>query len=265
VIRLVREAQCTADRALEREGEAAPRREARPTLFVHLSMSDHRPTGDHMSPVEETASQHAPADVDSRADGRRWHGELHDGTPIDGATLLRLACDTGLVMAKTDGPGGVLDLGRKKRTVSPSLLRALQIRDRTCRFPGCTHRAFLDAHHIEHWAHGGETTIGNTVLLCHAHHVAVHEGGVTVATRPNLDGGATILFRDPDGRAIPDTPSMRCHDPDPIEALERDQTARSIVIEPLTAIPRLRSILRPDLNGCVRALARRTSIPVTPT
>lgn len=74
----------------------------------------------------------------------------------------------------------VLDVGRKRRTAPSSLFRVLRIRDGGCRFPGCTHQAFVEAHHIEHWAHGGKTNLENTVLLCSAHHRAVHEEGFQI-------------------------------------------------------------------------------------
>jgi hypothetical protein len=35
----------------------------------------------------------------------------------------------------------------------------------------------IDAHHLVHWAHGGETDLENLVLLCYSHHWRVHEGG----------------------------------------------------------------------------------------
>ena len=75
--------------------------------------------------------------------------------------------------------GAVLDVGRKTRTVPPSIRRALQARDRSCRFPGCTARR-CDAHHVEHWIDGGATSLDNLVLLCRRHHRAVHEGGFAV-------------------------------------------------------------------------------------
>ncbi len=68
--------------------------------------------------------------------------------------------------------GAVLDVGRRTRTVPPSIRRALLARDGTCRFPGCISRR-CDAHHIEHWLDGGETSLGNLVLLCRRHHRSV--------------------------------------------------------------------------------------------
>jgi hypothetical protein len=85
--------------------------------------------------------------------------------------------------------------------------RALQVRDRHCRFPGCNHDVFLDGHHIEHWAHGGETKLSNLVLLCHAHHTLIHEGGFRVESE---GGGASrdIVFRDTAGRIIEEAPRV---------------------------------------------------------
>jgi 5-methylcytosine-specific restriction endonuclease McrA len=71
---------------------------------------------------------------------------------------------------------GVLDVGRKTRTIPLSIRRALTARDAGCRFPGCTSRR-CDAHHLTHWADGGATSVDNLVLLCRRHHRAVHEGG----------------------------------------------------------------------------------------
>src|SRR5690606_22892930 len=45
------------------------------------------------------------------------------------------------------------------------------------RFPGCEHRRWLDAHHVHHWLHGGETSADNLILLCPTHHRLLHEGG----------------------------------------------------------------------------------------
>jgi len=72
--------------------------------------------------------------------------------------------------------GSILSVGRKTRTISPALRRALDFRDRGCRFPGCGMR-FTDGHHIKHWADGGETSLSNCILLCAHHHRLVHEGG----------------------------------------------------------------------------------------
>ncbi len=75
-------------------------------------------------------------------------------------------------------------MGRKQRTVTTALKRALWSRDRGCSFPGCHNTRYVDAHHIEHWANGGDTSLDNLTLLCTHHHTLLHEGGFTIhATR----------------------------------------------------------------------------------
>jgi hypothetical protein len=123
-------------------------------------------------------------------------GEGRSDLPIE--TVRRLACDASIVRV-TDGPDGEpLDVGRKRRTPSSALRRALWSRDRGCVFPGCTHRRFVDTHHVHHWTKGGGTSLDNLLLLCSAHHTLVHEGGFGITK----DAQGRWRFRRPDGRAI---------------------------------------------------------------
>ena len=138
-----------------------------------------------------------------------------------------------------DAEGRVLDVGRKRRTVPPAIRRALEFRDRSvCRFPGCGCR-FTDAHHIQHWADGGETKLDNLVLLCRRHHRMVHEGGSRVElTENDEDGGEGMMrFVRPDGRVIrqvPETPHLPA---DPLQALTRENAGRGMVPDKWTATP----------------------------
>jgi hypothetical protein len=68
--------------------------------------------------------------------------------------------------------------GKTTRLVSGSQRKALVVRDKGCRFPGCDRPvAWTDAHHMKHWADGGDTVLKNLVLLCRRHHRKVHEEG----------------------------------------------------------------------------------------
>lgn len=71
-----------------------------------------------------------------------------------------------------------------------------------CVYPGCTHRLFLEGHHIKHWADGGETSLSNGILLCSFHHRHVHEYGYTI----ELDGDQRPQFRTPQGWLVPRVP-----------------------------------------------------------
>src|SRR5690606_7939198 len=57
----------------------------------------------------------------------------------------------------------------------------------------------VEPHHIVHWANGGETSLDNLILLCSAHHAAVHEGGFRI----EKDYRDRWFFRRPHGRAVP--------------------------------------------------------------
>jgi Domain of unknown function (DUF222)/HNH endonuclease len=134
--------------------------------------------------------------------GRGEKCELDGGPPLASETARRLACDAAIVplLERAGKPVGV---GRKTRSIPPALRRALTARDRGCRFPGCTARRFVDAHHIHHWAHGGPTELSNLVHLCRHHHRLLHEGGYTLTAT----GKGTLTFRRPDGRPIPASPT----------------------------------------------------------
>jgi hypothetical protein len=131
-------------------------------------------------------------------DERALRGEAgRSDLPLD--TVRRLTCDGSLVTVVEDERGNPLDAGRKQRTVSTTLKRVLYARDRGCTFPGCQRRHYLDAHHVHHWARGGETSAENLTLLCTHHHRLLHEGGFRI----EREGGEALRFLRADGRAIP--------------------------------------------------------------
>ena len=113
-------------------------------------------------------------------------------------TARRLGCDGALLGVVKGAQGEPLAVGRRTRAVPPAIRRALRVRDGGCRFPGCDRARHVHAHHIRHWADGGETALGNLVTLCSFHHRQVHEGGYGVRVRQGA-----IEFTRPDGRVIP--------------------------------------------------------------
>jgi hypothetical protein len=102
--------------------------------------------------------------------------EFEHGPALHPETARRLACDASLVRI-LERDGRPLSVGRRTRSIPSALRRALRSRDRRCRFPGCAQTRFLNAHHLDHWAHGGRTDLANLVQLCSHHHRLVHEGG----------------------------------------------------------------------------------------
>jgi hypothetical protein len=166
-------------------------------------------------------------------DGEPGRSELEDGTRVSAETSRRISCDASVVRITHDVDGSVLDSGRKTRTISPALRRALNVRDRGCRFPGCESR-FTDAHHVRHWADGGETSLANCLLLCPYHHTLVHEGGWRLQW-----WGIRPLFIDPrghehfDGRWKP--PQL---EREPVDALVSDNARSGVEPDAWTASAR---------------------------
>ena len=172
----------------------------------------------------------APALADPDQPGQ---SVLEDGTRVSAETSRRLACDATRVVMRHDAEGRVVEIGARTRTIPPALRRALQHRDRGCRFPGCGGR-FHEGHHIRHWAHGGATTLSNLTLLCRRHHRAVHEEGYKVARGP--DG--VLQFRRPDGRLVPEVPPPAAVPAKPVEALRTSHEAQGLHVDARTACAR---------------------------
>jgi hypothetical protein len=95
---------------------------------------------------------------------------------ISTLTLDRICCDATVTTVIVDGEQVPLEMGREKRLFPAHLRKALYLRDQCCikcgAPPGRTH-----AHHIVHWTHDGETSLGNGCLLCPACHANVHHDG----------------------------------------------------------------------------------------
>jgi len=124
--------------------------------------------------------------------------------PVSARTVERLSCDCTLTRVVLGSESVVIDVGRGRRIVSAPGRRALQARDQTCRWPGCSRPgSWCTPHHLVPWAKGGSTDLGNQVLVCSRHHWMLHEGGWQMV----ISG---------DGRIIVVPPSMPtyCRGPD---------------------------------------------------
>jgi hypothetical protein len=127
--------------------------------------------------------------------------ELDHVGPIDPETARRFACDASVMRVVMAGRSEPLDVGRRTPVVPPAIRRAVIVRDRICRFPGCDRpHAWCDAHHVVHWADGGPTALPNLVLMCRRHHRMVHQPG---GFRLELGDGRPI-FKRPDGSMLED-------------------------------------------------------------
>jgi hypothetical protein len=156
------------------------------------------------SPDEQGEMRQYPAESDDRLPSAPAMTALRDA-------LLRYATDllsgpAGLAAwlraDQVTGPAASvslpLDIGAATDTIPAHLRRAVAVRDRGCRFPGCDQPpAACHPHHITRRADGGVTSQGNLVSLCSFHHlIAVHRWGWAVV----LHGDGTVTATSPDGR-----------------------------------------------------------------
>jgi len=217
-----------------------------------LIIADDPPTlgqqqADALALIVETALHHG---IDPGAPGERYQVVVHvdaqvladadapgqsvleAGTRVSAETSQRLACDASRVVMRHDPAGRVTDVGARTRTIPPALRRALQHRDRGCRFPGCR-LPFGQGHHIRHWANGGPTTLSNLAMLCRRHHRAVHEEGYQVERQPDGE----LRFRRPDGQLLSQVPPPATVPTDPVETLRAQNYARGLHIDAQTSRP----------------------------
>ena len=153
--------------------------------------------------------------------------------------VRQLACDAARRTVLENDRGEVLNIGRRSRTVPRRIAHALRIRDGGCRFPGCGQRRWTDAHHIRHWADGGETSLDNLVTLCRYHHRSLHREEYRIERRARGNGGE-LVFIDARGRPMPPAihpqfasgPSAA----DRVERLRAEHGERGVEIDETTAV-----------------------------
>jgi hypothetical protein len=117
-----------------------------------------------------------------------------DGTlPVSTRTLERIACDCTISRVLV-AESTVIDVGRATRVVSGPMRRALRVRDKRCRWPGCDRPiSWTTPHHIVFVSRRGETNLPNLISVCYFHHRLVHEGGWQI-----VRAGSDFRFIPPD-------------------------------------------------------------------
>ena len=130
-------------------------------------------------------------------------GQTGHGTMLTARQVLALCCGA-RVGAIRWADGLPLSVGRTARTEPPGLRRALEARDRGCRWPFCDAlAAWATAHHITPWSQGGATSLDDLALFCHLHHhYFIHLLGWTITGNPN----GTLHFTHPGGWLTLDSP-----------------------------------------------------------
>ena len=100
-----------------------------------------------------------------------------DDVVVDEAVLDAARCDAQHV-GRVDGRSS----SRATQSVPPRIRRQVLLRHhQRCAVPGCRHRTFVEVHHTERRADGGDHDPERLVALCGAHHAATHVGTLVVA------------------------------------------------------------------------------------
>jgi hypothetical protein len=135
-------------------------------------------------------------------------GLLDGYGPIDTATARRIAATAPSFSRILTHPvsGTVLDVDCTTYKPPADLKRWLEVRDGTCRFPGCNRRAAgCEVDHTIDWQHDGHTAFDNLGHLCSLHHHLKHE--TTWSVRHLPDG--VMEWRSPAGRVHLTHPGRR--------------------------------------------------------
>jgi hypothetical protein len=174
------------------------------------------PAGPDPAAADHSDSDHSASDHSAPApDG--------PGDPVPGPQLLppglnRESLERGIIgkaVALLSGPGGLASFLRRQQlgarlggpsqpldigysnNVPAGIRNAVKARDLHCQWAGgCDQPASAcELHHLRHKSNGGETNLGNCILLCFFHHqVMIHRMGWTMVRNP--DGTTTAWNRD---------------------------------------------------------------------
>jgi len=91
---------------------------------------------------------------------------------------------------------------RARQDIPPAVRRLVMRRDGgRCVVPGCAQAVFVDTHHVVPRSEGGDHDPDTLVVLCCAHHRAIHRGQLTVEGRMSTG----LIFRHADGTAYGQT------------------------------------------------------------
>jgi hypothetical protein len=129
--------------------------------------------GDHASRVIEV---HVTLPATTAAGWDDQPGEV-DGMPVTAQAAREMMADAARWRWLRTDPitGEAVDLTSARYTPPASLAAWVKVRDRTCRFPGCSRPAkYCEIDHRVPWPQG-ETSDANCACLCKRHHKAKHD------------------------------------------------------------------------------------------
>ena len=110
-----------------------------------------------------------------------------------------LLCDAVLWPIVTSFDSVPLAAARAHRFATPHQVRAVNLRDGGCVFPGCdTPASWTDTHHADAWGGGGNSDTDRMCGLCRFHHRLAHRDGWAL----DLDDDGWTRWTRPDGHTF---------------------------------------------------------------
>ncbi|THV38648.1 HNH endonuclease signature motif containing protein [Glycomyces buryatensis] len=209
------------------EGDLPPQAN-RNAEALHQMLASYGASGDAPTRHGHTATLNLVVDIETLQGKDTGRLPLLEGRPISVARARLLACEAVIIPGVFDyATGEAVELGRAFRLPTAALRRKLELEQQGgCAWHGCQAPVeWTEAHHLIHWANGGETVAENLILLCRFHHGRIHTPGWNVTkTGP---GQALIVHHDHDAAitadmAEYDTDGCGCADHRSSEDLEAD-------------------------------------------
>ena len=236
-------AETSADEPATATESPIPVRTGRATALIHIAEHYLATGGSGAKPLTSSEAYQVFVHVNANDAGpdNRINGahtcHADDRRCLAPHVVRQLACDASRRTVLENERGEVLNIGRRSRTVPRRIGHALRIRDGGCRFPGCGQSRWTDAHHIRHWADGGETGLDNLVTLCRYHHRSLHRGEYGIE---HSKENGTLIFLDGRGSRMPSTvhpqfPSER-NATERVQRLRAEHADRDVEIDATTAV-----------------------------
>ena len=126
--------------------------------------------------VQVHAPRHGPAEI--------------AGIPIADSLLEQLRANASIEPVLVDDDGVPVAVGKRFTVLSPKIVRAVLLRDGSCRYGNCERRAGLEVHHLTPRSWGGTDDLANLAAVCSPHHrLLVPHGGRVLIGNPNQPDG----------------------------------------------------------------------------
>ncbi|WP_309081378.1 DUF222 domain-containing protein [Zhihengliuella sp.] len=170
------------------EGAAPP--EGSPASAPAAAPPPPAPASDREAAADRAPAADSPTATDPPGPGGRPVpvAEVERLGPVDPDSLRRIigAAPTWTRIVTDPWTGAIRAFDPEAYRPPAALRRALALRDRTCRVPGCGRRATAcEPDHILEWQHGGTTRMENLVSLCKRCHRLKSWGLITCEMTPS--------------------------------------------------------------------------------